>query len=118
VNGDFYKNMVGYPPINQLLVYETKIMENKYNATLVEAELESWWHQHKVHAAENNPGPVWSIDTPPPTVSGSLHIGHVFSYTQTDITARYKRMQGHSVFYPIGFDDNGLATERYVEKKM
>src|SRR6201994_5076415 len=57
------------------------------------------------------------IDTPPPTVSGSLHVGHVFSYTQTDIIARYKRMSGNSVFYPFGFDDNGLPTERFVEKK-
>ena len=66
---------------------------------------------------ENNPGPLYSIDTPPPTVSGTLHIGHIFSYTQTDIIARYKRMNGYSVFYPFGFDDNGLPTERYVEKK-
>ncbi len=58
---------------------------------------------------------VYAIDTPPPTVSGSLHIGHVFSYTQTDITARYWRMCGKNVFYPIGWDDNGLATERRVQ---
>src|SRR3954463_4981951 len=55
---------------------------------------------------------VFAIDTPPPTVSGSLHVGHVFSYTHTDIIARYQRMIGKSVFYPIGWDDNGLATER------
>ena len=58
---------------------------------------------------------VFAIDTPPPTVSGSLHIGHVFSYTHTDIIARYRRMTGKSVFYPIGWDDNGLATERRVQ---
>ena len=58
---------------------------------------------------------VFSIDTPPPTVSGSLHIGHVFSYTHTDTIARYQRMQGKAVFYPIGWDDNGLATERRVQ---
>ena len=58
---------------------------------------------------------VYSIDTPPPTVSGSLHIGHVFSYTQTDILARFWRMQDKAVFYPIGWDDNGLATERRVQ---
>ena len=67
--------------------------------------------------AKNNPGPSYTIDTPPPTVSGSLHIGHIFSYTQTDIIARYTRMSGYSVFYPFGFDDNGLPTEKYVEKK-
>jgi valyl-tRNA synthetase len=58
---------------------------------------------------------VFAIDTPPPTVSGSLHIGHVFSYTHTDTIARFQRMRGKQVFYPIGWDDNGLATERRVQ---
>ena len=58
---------------------------------------------------------VYAIDTPPPTVSGSLHVGHVFSYTHTDLIARFQRMQGKSVFYPMGWDDNGLPTERRVQ---
>ena len=58
---------------------------------------------------------VYSVDTPPPTASGSLHIGHVFSYTHTDVTVRFERMRGKTVFYPMGWDDNGLPTERRVQ---
>ncbi len=58
----------------------------------------------------------FSIDTPPPTVSGKMHLGHAYSYPHQDFIARYKRMKGYNVFYPWGFDDNGLPTERYVEK--
>ena len=66
-------------------------------------------------ARERGREAVFSIDTPPPTASGSLHVGHVFSYTHTDCMARYKRMAGFEVFYPIGWDDNGLPTEKRVQ---
>jgi valyl-tRNA synthetase len=66
-------------------------------------------------AHERGRSAVFSIDTPPPTASGSLHMGHVFSYTHTDCMARYKRMAGFEVFYPIGWDDNGLPTEKRVQ---
>jgi len=92
-------------------------MDKQYNHQISQQEAHDKWQREKTYSLANNPGPLYSIDTPPPTVSGSLHIGHVFSYTQTDILARYARMSGNSVFYPFGFDDNGLPTERYVEKK-
>jgi len=92
-------------------------MEKQYDHISSESSARELWRAENTYKAENNPGELYSVDTPPPTVSGSLHIGHIFSYTQTDIIARYKRMGGYKVFYPFGFDDNGLATERFVEKK-
>lgn len=93
-------------------------MDKKYAHEQCEKDAQQKWDRELTYAQEHNSGPLYSIDTPPPTVSGALHIGHIFSYTQTDIIARYKRMSGYSVFYPFGFDDNGLPTERYVEKKL
>jgi valyl-tRNA synthetase len=69
---------------------------------------------YRFDRTRERPG-VYSIDTPPPTVSGSLHVGHVFSYTHTDVVARFQRMRGKAVFYPMGWDDNGLPTERRVQ---
>ena len=92
-------------------------MDKRYDHTAHEPTAQQRWEREQTYAPENAQGPLFSIDTPPPTVSGSLHIGHIFSYTQTDIIARYQRLAGHTVFYPFGFDDNGLPTERYVEKK-
>lgn len=69
----------------------------------------------RARAAENGRAGVFSVDTPPPTASGSLHIGHVFSFTHTDLKVRFERMRGKSVFYPMGWDDNGLPTERRVQ---
>lgn len=77
----------------------------------------SLWQRDQTYAFDRTRprDEVYAIDTPPPTVSGSLHVGHVFSYTHTDIVARFQRMRGRSVFYPMGWDDNGLPTERRVQ---
>ena len=93
-------------------------MDTKYNEQQAEYLIQKLWEEEKVYrfdpeATENQ----FTIDTPPPTISGKLHIGHIFSYTQTDLLARFKRMQGKNVFYPMGYDDNGLPTELFVEKK-
>ena len=83
----------------------------------LEAKWSSFWAEAQVYRFERpgDRGAVFAIDTPPPTVSGSLHVGHVFSYTHTDVVARYQRMRGKHVFYPMGWDDNGLPTERRVQ---
>lgn len=75
------------------------------------------WEESNVYkfSGSRDRASVYSIDTPPPTVSGHLHVGHVFSYTHTDVIARFKRMSGYDVFYPMGWDDNGLPTERRVQ---
>lgn len=92
-------------------------MEKRYDHKTQDQIARALWHKEQVYTTYSADKKQYTIDTPPPTVSGSLHIGHIFSYTQTDILARYKRMTGHNVFYPFGFDCNGLPTERFVEKK-
>lgn len=92
-------------------------MEKNYNFEQIEKQMQEFWRKEQIYKFDqNNEGEIYSIDTPPPTVSGSLHIGHIFSYTQAEMIARFKRMQGYNIFYPFGFDDNGLPTERLVEK--
>jgi valyl-tRNA synthetase len=83
----------------------------------LEAKWMPRWEESGVYrfTPPRNRSDVFSIDTPPPTVSGSLHVGHVFSYTHTDVIARFQRMRGKAVFYPMGWDDNGLPTERRVQ---
>jgi valyl-tRNA synthetase len=91
----------------------------RYDPNEVEPRLQAYWRESRVYDfSPQATGPVYSIDTPPPTVSGHLHLGHLYSYTQTDLVARYRRMQGYNVFYPMGYDDNGLPTERFVEKQL
>ena len=92
-------------------------MDKRYDHLKTEKDIQKFWDQHKIYNFdENSNKEIFSIDTPPPTVSGTLHTGHIFSYTQADIIARFKRMKNLNIFYPMGFDDNGLPTERFVEK--
>ena len=88
-----------------------------YRPDADEPALQARWQASGVyHFAPASSEPVYSIDTPPPTVSGHLHLGHVYSYSHTDFIARFWRMNGYNVYYPMGYDDDGLPTERLVEK--
>ena len=90
----------------------------EYDHRAVEAAARELWEAHDIYRYDRDgDGPVFSVDTPPPYVSAAhLHVGHAMSYSQPDFIVRYRRMRGERVFYPIGFDDNGLPTERYVEQ--
>ena len=94
-------------------------MEKEYDFKTREKHWQNFWEKEKIY--KFNPrakGEIFSVDTPPPYVSAAhLHVGHAMSYTQAEFVVRYRRMLGDNVFYPMGFDDNGLPTERYVEKK-
>jgi valyl-tRNA synthetase len=94
-------------------------LTKRYDPKLVEPRLEKEWQSTGVYKYQDeHAGPVYSIDSPPATVSGKLHLGHVYSYSHADFMARFFRMRGANVFYPMGFDDNGLPTERLVEKQL
>jgi valyl-tRNA synthetase len=89
-----------------------------YDPNEAEPRIMKFWEEKQVFKfnSSEKTKPIFSIDTPPPTVSGRMHIGHACSYSQQDFLARYKRMKGFNIFYPFGTDDNGLPTERLVEK--
>ncbi|WP_339045250.1 valine--tRNA ligase [Candidatus Mesenet endosymbiont of Agriotes lineatus] len=92
------------------------MLTEKYNFQETEYKYNILWEESKIYKWCGSKDNSFVIDTPPPTISGKLHIGHIFSYCHTDFIARYQRMIGKDVFYPIGFDDNGLPTERLVEQ--
>ncbi|WP_265024349.1 valine--tRNA ligase [Wolbachia endosymbiont (group A) of Eupithecia tripunctaria] len=92
------------------------MLKEKYGFKEVEDKCNILWEGSKVYRWNGEKDNTFTIDTPPPTISGKLHIGHIFSYCHTDFIARFQRMLGKDVFYPIGFDDNGLPTERLVEQ--
>lgn len=91
---------------------------NAYNFKATEAKWKDYWLTHKTYQWDKDEARDNSfvIDAPPPTISGSLHMGHIYSYTQADVLARFMRMTGKNVFYPMGWDNNGLPTERLVER--
>ncbi|MHB1786657.1 MAG: valine--tRNA ligase, partial [Acidimicrobiales bacterium] len=95
----------------------TSRVPDKVSLDGLEAKWSARWDADSTYAFDRSRprAEIYAIDTPPPTVSGSLHIGHIFSYTHTDVVARFWRMRGREVFYPMGWDDNGLATERRVQ---
>ncbi|WP_341811727.1 valine--tRNA ligase [Wolbachia endosymbiont (group A) of Conops quadrifasciatus] len=92
------------------------MLKEKYGFKEIEDKYNILWEGSKVYKWNGEKDNTFTIDTPPPTISGKLHIGHIFSYCHTDFIARFQRMLGKDVCYPIGFDDNGLPTERLVEQ--
>ena len=99
---------------------EKKIEEKeRYNPFEKEKYWQDFWEKEGIYRFNpEQTGPLYTVDTPPPTISGSLHLGHIFSYTQAEVISRFKRMQGNNVRYSFGFDNNGLPTERLVEKEL
>src|ERR1700691_1913351 len=83
----------------------------------LEAKWAERWHDHRSYRFDRSKSreAIYAIDTPPPTISGSLHLGSAFGYIQVDAIARFQRMRGREIFYPMGWDDNGLPTERRVQ---
>ena len=94
-----------------------KAISSHYNPKETEKKWSDFWDKKKLYSFNpKKQGKIYSIDTPPPTVSGKMHIGHAYSYTHFDFIARYRKMKGSKIFFPFGTDDNGLPTERLVEK--
>jgi valyl-tRNA synthetase len=94
-------------------------LERHYKPAVSEPRISREWEEAGVYRFDPDAeGPVYAIDTPPPTVSGFLHLGHVYSFSHADFMARFWRMNGYNVFYPMGYDDNGLPTERLVERQL
>jgi valyl-tRNA synthetase len=112
-----------YPFIISAVILKTykkmKELDKRYDFQNCEKKWQEYWQNNKIfHFDWSDRKDIFSIDTPPPSVSGVLHMGHIFGYTQMDAIARMQRMAGKNVYFPVGYDDNGLPSERYVEKKI
>jgi valyl-tRNA synthetase len=95
------------------------MLEGRYDFKTQEPALQGRWDETGIYRFRpDHPGRPYTVDTPPPTVSGRIHVGHVYSYTQADVMIRYHRMKGEQIFYPFGFDDNGLPTELFTENNL
>lgn len=93
--------------------------KKNYDAFEIESKWRELWEKNRTYGYDpQSEKPLYSVDTPPPTVSGTLHMGHIFSYTHTDFQIRYFRMNGRNIYYPMGFDDNGLPSEILTEKHL
>ena len=105
------------PAAGTVRAIDPSTLGKHYDAEEVEVRWDRRWRESGLyHYDPDRPREeTFVVDTPPPTASGSLHVGHVMSYTHTDVITRYKRMRGFNVFYPMGWDDNGLPTERRVQ---
>ena len=103
--------------IKEVVTNNSNQGSENYDFKEAEPRILEFWNKEKIFKFDaKKKGKIYSIDMPPPTVSGKMHIGHAFSYSQQDFIARFRRMNGENVFYPFGTDDNGLPTERFVEK--
>ena len=125
---DIFKTQEGVPNPPEIMsntntaeFSKEKKMEEKerYNPSDKEKYWQEFWERERIYEFDpEKSGPLFSVDTPPPTISGALHLGHIFSYVQAEAIARFKRMDGSNIRYPLGFDNNGLPTERLVDKEM
>ena len=86
------------------------MLDKKYNTQEKEIKWMNYWEENNIYEFKRDERKIYSIDTPPPTVNGKIHIGHIFSYSQAEMIARYKRLRGYNLFYTFGFDDNGLPS--------
>ena len=94
------------------------MLDKRYNFIEKEKFWQDYWEKENIYNFNPQASDKYMIDTPPPTISGNIHLGHTFSYIQTDVIARHQRMLGKSVFFPFGYDDNGLPTEYYVQRTL